>query len=161
MAGSSRAPRSIAEPMTLATTWRKADSSPDHARGLRLNTATMPAGPSRPSTDTPIALRMPEPSSCGEAVDVARREVLDHERPVGGEDQPGQRALAHRPALALGAARRIADHREAVELHAVDLVDRAGVGVEPLGDDLGQPLRELADVGGDERDPPSSAAASL
>ncbi len=68
IASSSREARSIAEPMTLATTWMKAVSSVLQARGLRLNTATIPAGPSRPSTATPIALRMPEPSSCAEAL---------------------------------------------------------------------------------------------
>ena len=53
--------------MTLATTCRNDDSSWLQERCSRLNTATMPAGPSRPSTETPIVLRMPEASSPAEA----------------------------------------------------------------------------------------------
>ena len=113
----------------------------------------MPAGPSRPSTETPIVLRMPEPSSPRRGVELAVRQVLDHQRAVGPEHQPGERALAHRPALALAAADIGAVDREAVQLHAVDLGDLAGVRAEPLGDGLREPLGELAHVGRDQRDP--------
>ena len=87
---------------------------------------------------------MPEPSSFAEASSVAVRQVLDHQRAVGPEHQPGERALAHRPALTLAAADIGAVDREAVQLHAVDLGDLAGVRTEPLGDGLRQPLGELA-----------------
>jgi hypothetical protein len=87
-------------------------------------------------------------------VDVAGREVVDDQRPVGGEHQAGQRARPHGPALALAAPRRLAVHRQVVELRPVDLVDDAGVGAELLGHHLREPLGQLADVGGDQRDPP-------
>ena len=113
----------------------------------------MPAGPSRPSTETPIALRMPEPSSCAEASTSSERRSSTISGPSAANTSPAserarivQRSPGRRPVP-------LADRGERVQLDAVDLDDRAAVGVEALDDDLGGALRELADVGGDERDP--------
>ena len=101
---------SAIEPMTLATTCRNDDSSWLQVRCSQLNTATMPAGPSRPLDRDTIVLRMPEEGGPAES----RARCSPGPPPpaaVGPEHQPGER-----DARASSSARQVA----AADVGAID-----------------------------------------